>query len=110
VKNGQIQLNGSRRYQSYAMQPAVALLDSGIVLEAHVDDDQSAVIVTSGTLSPDDPALIDWASSTGLGGVGLFNTTSCPALAADGMEVVATFSGSDWNGDLLTHAVGRICP
>jgi len=110
VENGQIQLNGSRRYHNDARQPAVALLDSGIVLEAHVDADKSAVIVTSGTLNADDPAQIDWAASTGLGGVGSFNTTCYPALAADGMEVVATFSGWDWNLGSLAHAVGKICP
>jgi len=108
VRNGQIQFVASRRYNDDARQPAVVLLDSGVVVEAHVDGSGSEIIVTSGMLSPDDPATIEWGSAVGLNG-DHWGNLSYPAIATDGTQLAVTFSDWAMARYLLKHSVGKIC-
>ena len=58
VIGGVIHFGESRRYDNYAIAPAVALLDSGLVLEVHC---LGGFVSRTGRLSPIDPEVIDWA-------------------------------------------------
>jgi hypothetical protein len=49
------------RYQSNASTPTVALLDSGLVIEAHVENDKLGAMV--GQLSGSDAIGVNWSSS-----------------------------------------------
>ena len=106
VGSGQIQFVASQRYNNSALQPAVVLLDSGTVVEAHVNNSANEIIVTNGLLSQNNPGLIEWVSSVGLGRHGPTDIWY-PALATDGTEVVATFGVKGSN--TLRSAVGKIC-
>ena len=108
VSNGRIQFVASQRYNNDALQPAVLLLDSEVVVEAHANGNRSHIIVTSGRLSPSDPGLIEWGSSVGL--PGYLGRPSYPALATDGIEVAVTFAEWEGGGYPLRNAVGSICP
>jgi hypothetical protein len=66
VSGGTIQFSESRRYDNYAIDPSVALLDSGLVLEVHGSGDvtwygQRKLMSRAGTLSLSNPAEIEWA-------------------------------------------------
>jgi hypothetical protein len=105
ISHGEIQFVASQRYNNDAKQPAVLLLDNGVVVEAHVDGSWSEIIATSGVLSPDDPAIIEWGSSVGLNG----GNVSYPAIATDGTQLAVTFSDWAMGRYLLKHSVGKLC-
>jgi hypothetical protein len=103
VVNSTIQFVSSQRYNDNASQPAVTLLDNGTVVEAHVKD-VDKIIVTTGMLSANDPALIEWGSSVGIGWNSV-NDINYPALATAGTEVVVTF---EEGMSALKYALGKI--
>ena len=99
VSGGTINFAGSRRYDDNADRPAVALLDSGLVVELH-----GGVYARTGTLSPSDPARIEWSDSFKIGD---HNGTS-PAVATDGTYVIGTWEYYfDIMGQLF-YSVARI--
>jgi hypothetical protein len=66
VSGGAIQFTESWRYDDYAIDPSVALLDSGLVLEVHGNGHeewygQRRLISRTGNLSLSNPAEIEWA-------------------------------------------------
>jgi hypothetical protein len=83
LSGGMIDFRGSRRYDNDASRPAVALLDSGLVVELH-----DGVWATTGQLSLANPELIDWSSS--LVQISNHHGTS-PAIATNGSYVVGTW-------------------
>jgi hypothetical protein len=89
VSGGSIHFASSQRYDDSAQRPAVALLDSGLVVELN-----GGISASTGKLSPSDPALIVWSNPTKI------STTegTYPAVAASGTSVVATWI---YNYDLL---------
>ena len=103
VVNSTIQFVSSQRYNDNASQPAVTHLDNGTVVEAHVKD-VAEIIVTTGMLSANDPALIEWGSSVGIGWNSV-NDINYPALATAGTEVVVTF---EEGMSALKYALGKI--
>lgn len=68
VSEGTIQFTESMRYDDYATDPSVALLDSGLVLEVHGNRPQGPnrfrrLMSRTGNLSRSDPARVEWADS-----------------------------------------------
>jgi hypothetical protein len=67
VSEGKINFAESQRYENYAKEPAVALLDSGLVLEVHVGwvgrDTGGGVYSRTGKLDPSNSTLIEWSPS-----------------------------------------------
>jgi hypothetical protein len=109
VSNGKIQFVASRRYNNNAQQPAVALSDNGQVLEAHANNDQTEIVLTSGILSPNDAALIEWGSSVGLHR-NIPWKLHYPALATGGTDFVVTFEDAGRDSTYgLWHVFGVIC-
>jgi hypothetical protein len=85
VSDGKITFAESRRYENGARQPAVALLDSGLVLEVHIAVD---LYSRTGKLDPSNSTLIEWSPSVnhnGGGGGGEY-----PALATNGKYAFVT--------------------
>jgi hypothetical protein len=103
--NYYIQFGPSKRYDNYAEQPAVALLDNGFVLEVH--QAYSGVLRSrTGSLSSYSPEEIQWSAPVEvLGGSGI----NYPALATNGTHaVLALKPGQFSTGDLWYSAAG-IC-
>jgi hypothetical protein len=64
VSGGKIIFAASQRYDNDAEQPAVALLDSGLVLEVHGSWDIGAGLYSkTGKLDPSNSTLIEWSPS-----------------------------------------------
>jgi hypothetical protein len=88
VSEGKITFAASQRYNNAAVHPAVALLDSGLVLEVHA---RSSLYSRTGKLDPSSPALIAWSPP-----VKYSDGTQYPALAANGRYALQTH-GIDFN-------------
>jgi hypothetical protein len=86
VSDGKITFGASQRYDIDARQPAVALLDSGLVLEVHSSWED--LYSRTGKLDPSNSTLIDWSTPVKNGG----NSYSIkyPALAANGRYAFQT--------------------
>jgi hypothetical protein len=82
VSRGKITFAQSKRYDNYARTPAVALLDSGMVLEVHALD---GLYSRRGTLSLSNSTDIEWASSVIVDGD---KTVKYPAVATNGTDAV----------------------
>jgi hypothetical protein len=85
VSGGTIHFGGSRRYDNHAERPAVALLDSGVVLQVH---SLGGLIVRTGMLSLSNTEEIEWGEPAKVvpdGGA------EYPAVATDGTQVVTTY-------------------
>jgi hypothetical protein len=78
VSEGKINFAASQRYDNDAKQPAVALLDSGLVLEVHSRD---GLYSRTGKLDPSNSTLIEWSPSVKNGGS---DSIEYPALATSG--------------------------
>jgi hypothetical protein len=78
VSERKINFAASQRYDNDAVQPAVALLDSGRVLEVHCKDGLNS---RTGKLNPSNSTLIDWSPSVDNGGK---LDAKYPALAVNG--------------------------
>jgi hypothetical protein len=85
VSGGRINFGGSQRYDGYGQQPAVALLDSGLVLELHIVGQYRILRSRVGQLSLSGPALIEWSEP-------MDRTYDCtyPALAANESYAIET--------------------
>jgi hypothetical protein len=84
VGEGKITFAASQRYNNSGAQPAVALLDSGLVLEVHSRDGLNS---RSGKLDPSNSALIEWSPSVKIGGTA---SIAFPALATNGRYAFQT--------------------
>jgi hypothetical protein len=84
----------SQRYNSFAQQPAVALLDSGRVLELHVHEKSYELYSRVGQLSASDPAIIHWSLDRSIVDQD-YPTVGYPALAANGTFAVETHEGGN---------------
>jgi hypothetical protein len=81
VSGGTIHFAGSQRYDDIATRPAVALTDSGFVVEIH-----GGVAGRPGMLSPSDPARIEWSDAARIS----TKDGTYPAVATNGTYLVAT--------------------
>lgn len=65
VSRGTINFGGSQRYDSAAVDPAVSLLDNGLVVELHSPYgdtiENRPLYARTGTLNPSNPEKIDWS-------------------------------------------------
>ncbi len=87
VSGDTINFAGSQRYDNDAGRPAVALLDSGLVVELH-----AGVYARTGQLSITNPQLIDWSNSVKISNhEGTFPSGTYPAVATNGAYVVGTW-------------------
>lgn len=102
---GTINFGGSQRYHNDAIQPAVALLDSGLVVELHESLD--GIDARTGTLSPSNPEGIDWSDSVEFSYPG---NTSYPAVASNGGYAIGTWHriGISANDPFLDYSVAII--
>jgi hypothetical protein len=82
VSGGQINFAESKRYDNHARQPAVALLDSGMVVEVH---SLGGLFSRTGTLSLSNSTDIEWASPVK---VDDDQTAVDPAVATNGTDAV----------------------
>jgi hypothetical protein len=89
VTGGKITFAASQRYDNEARQPAVALLDSGLVLEVH---SKNGLNSRTGKLDPSNSTFIEWSSSVKNGDS---VSVEYPALATNGKYA---FQTHDANG------------
>jgi hypothetical protein len=108
ISEGKIAFTASHRYDNRAMEPAVALLDSGLVLEVH---SLNGLNSRTGKLDPSNPALINWSTpvnhNDGIGG------GESPALATNGKYAFVTHakSGAFSAGYVIYYSGAQIyCP
>jgi hypothetical protein len=89
-----------------AFHPAVALLDNGLVLEAHQAYGTGVLVSRTGSLSSNNPQEIQWSAPVEV----LWGPPiNYPALAVNGTHaVLALNTGQFSTGDLLSSAA-RIC-
>lgn len=79
----------SKRYGDFARDPAVALLDSGLVLEVHTDNGLQSRV---GALDPSNLTSIDWAPSVKIIGV---VSIAFPGIATNGKDAIAVYAESN---------------
>jgi len=103
VSGGAIQLGESKRYDNYAQHPAVALLDSGMVLEVH---SLGGLISRTGNLSASNPAEIEWHEPVKINESG---HVKYPALATNGAHAIETHSDYFKVVYPLYYSVATIC-
>jgi hypothetical protein len=92
VSAGQITFAASQRYDNDADEPAVALLDSGLVLEVHASWKRGGLYSRTGMLDPSDSTLIQWQPAVDNGAE---YDASYPALATNGRYAFQTHGKSD---------------
>jgi len=85
VSGGTINFGESRRYDTHATQPEVALLDSGLVLEFHT---LGGLISRTGRLSLSNAQEIEWDEPVKLDD---YQHIATPAVAATGTFAIATY-------------------
>jgi hypothetical protein len=93
VSEGKITFAESQRYDDDALQPAVALLDSGLVLEVHSSEE--GVYSRTGKLDPSNSTLIEWSPSVKYGDG---NSLGSPALAANSKYAFQTHEKTGFLG------------
>jgi hypothetical protein len=112
VSGGQIHFGESRRYEDDGRQPAVALLDSGLVLEVHARIEWFAsvrLISRTGRLAPSNGQDIEWIASKEAGSL---YSVDHPALSTNGTYAIQTHELDDDPEDYgvdLYSSVARIC-
>jgi hypothetical protein len=85
VSEGKITFAESQRYENDAEQPAVALLDSGLVLEVH---SREGLHSRTGKLAPSNETVIEWAPYSVKSDASKY--AGYPALATNGRYVFQT--------------------
>jgi hypothetical protein len=104
VSGGTINFARSERYDDNADRPAVALLDSGLVVELH-----AGVYARTGQLSPSNPAGIEWSDSVKISNhSGTYPSGTYPAVATNGTYVVGTWEYHSAITGELFYSVARI--
>jgi hypothetical protein len=103
VSEGKITFAASQRYDNEAWEPAVALLDSGLVLEVHSSFE--GLYSRTGKLDPANSALIQWSLSLKNGGS---ETIEYPALATNGRYAFQTHEKLDVLVDKIYYSGAEI--
>jgi hypothetical protein len=103
VSEGKITFAASQRYDNEAWEPAVALLDSGLVLEVHSSFE--GLYSRTGKLDPANSALIQWSPSLKNGGS---ETIEYPALATNGRYAFQTHEKLDVLVDKIYYSGAEI--
>ena len=104
-----IRFGGSQRYDSNGSRPAVALLDSGLVVELHSSfrNDFTGVYARTGTLSPSNPEEIKWSDSVRISPQDLDGFDS--AVASNGSYAIGTWLIAEFTADRgLYYSVAAI--
>jgi hypothetical protein len=102
VSEGKINFAESQRYENDAEQPAVALLDSGLVLEVHSRDGLHS---RTGKLAPSNATVIEWSPYSVNSGVSKY--AKYPALATNGRYAFQTHE----DGNRIYYSGAEIyCP
>jgi hypothetical protein len=107
VSEGKVTFAESQRYDNDAGQPAVALLDSGLVLEVHTGDGLNS---RTGRLDPSNSALIEWSPSVKYGDG---DSRGSPALAASGRYAFQTHEKTgffDLGNEIYYSGAEIYCP
>jgi hypothetical protein len=91
VYGGNIYFGGSPRYESNSSEPAVALLDNGLVVEVHRNSVSRATART-GMLDPDSTDKILWSASAVIGPENGFETIEYPEVAANGTYAIGSWA------------------
>jgi hypothetical protein len=91
LSGGTINFEGSQRYDSDGSRPAVALLNSGLVVELHnvSHSADTGVYARTGTLSPSNPEIIEWSDSVRISNedsIGIY-----PAVASNGSYAIGSW-------------------
>jgi len=100
VSGGVIQFGESRLYDDHAESPAIAILDSGLVLEFHTLGDCLASRVDR--LSLGNPQEIEWSPPVFEG------EFQSPALAISGAYSIVTFDNGDFYAPKIYCTVGEV--
>jgi hypothetical protein len=104
LTGGTINFAESRRYDNHAEQPAVALLDNGLVLEVH---SLGGLISRTGWLSLSNSTDIEWSTPIKVDDDGF---VAYPALATNGTDAIVTYRTlNDLSFSQLFVSVARIC-
>jgi hypothetical protein len=108
VIEGKITFAESQRYDDEALQPAVALLDNGLVLEVHSSGE--GLYSRTGKLDPSNSTLIDWSPSVkNADGDHIAN----PALATNGKYAFHTHEKNGFLGlgnEIYDSSAEIYCP
>jgi hypothetical protein len=110
ISEGKITFAASQRYDVGAVQPAVALLDSGLILEVHCKDGfyVQGLYSRTGKLDPSNSTLIDWSPPVKNGGS---DRIQYPALAATGRYAYQTHGNPLGTGPKIYYSGAEIyCP
>jgi hypothetical protein len=105
VSGGIITFGDSRRYENYATDPSVALLDSGLVLEVH-NDYSTGLVSKTGSLSLSNGHDIEWPASKLIDGHTFIYS---PAVATNGVYAIETHGVDVDNSLSLRSSVARVC-
>jgi hypothetical protein len=117
VSEGRITFAASQRYDKYALQPAVALLDSGLVLEVQsqaglysreIHSSEDGLYSRTGKLDPANSTLIEWSASVKNGDS---DSIQYPALAAIGGYAFQTHETNVFFNNEINYSGAEIyCP
>jgi hypothetical protein len=105
LSGGTISFAGSPRYDSGASEAAVALLDSGLVVELHRSD--GGAYARTGMLSFSNLGVIDWHGSVEISDEDS-DAARYPAVAANGTYAIGTWTSYsfDITGRLFFSVAG----
>jgi hypothetical protein len=108
VSGGTISFGGSPRYDNNSSEASVALLDNGVVVEVHRQDDSFAAART-GILNPNDPERVEWLDSVEISDDDS-DEARYPAVAAAGNYAIGTWKSlaPDEQGPHLFSSVASL--
>jgi hypothetical protein len=103
VSEGKISFGNSRRYDDHASEPAVALLDSGLVVEIH--STLPGLYSRTGRFSHSNLNDIEWSAKNPIDD---FNYVQSPVVSTNGIYAVETHSADYFETFNLDSSVVRI--
>jgi hypothetical protein len=106
VNGGVIEFGESMRYDNHAELPAVALLDSGLVVEVH---SLGGLITRTGRLRPDNSAEIEWAEPLKAVGDSKITNVSVGISAGDAVIQYDAWRSQDAYEHGVYSAFAKLC-
>jgi hypothetical protein len=96
ANGGTISFGGSPRYDNNSSEAAVALLDSGLVVELHRSRTDGNAYARTGVLDSDNGERIDWFDSVKISD-DKSNSARYPAVATDGSHAVGAWESYNFD-------------